>query len=159
MRRSPQATPREFARYIAAVAEAGLREEEAVAETEPRAVQVMTMHSAKGLEFEHVYVLGLQSARMPGARRRAAVAVPDALLHETLPPDSRDAHVAEMRRLLGLAITRARQRVVLALWLRDPGGVVQRAGGDVSRHAEGVSGLPTERAAQPLSLRWPRGRG
>ena len=29
VRRSPQATAREFARYIAAVAEAGLREEEA----------------------------------------------------------------------------------------------------------------------------------
>ena len=26
----------------------------------------MTMHDAKGLEFEHVYVLGLMSARMPG---------------------------------------------------------------------------------------------
>ena len=31
MRRAPQATAREFARYIAAVAEAGLREEEAAA--------------------------------------------------------------------------------------------------------------------------------
>ncbi|HEY8866697.1 MAG TPA: ATP-dependent helicase, partial [Solirubrobacteraceae bacterium] len=71
VRRSPQTTPREFARYIAAVAEAGLREEEAVADAAPSAVQVMTMRAAKGLDFDHVYVLGLQATRMPGGRRRA----------------------------------------------------------------------------------------
>ncbi len=66
--RSPQATARDFARSIAAVAEAGLREEEA--ERPPRGVHVMTMHAAKGREFDHVYVLGLMAARMPGPRRR-----------------------------------------------------------------------------------------
>jgi DNA helicase-2/ATP-dependent DNA helicase PcrA len=122
VRRAPQATPREFARYIAAVAEAGLREEEAVAETEPRAVQVMTMHSAKGLEFDHVYVLGLQSSRMPGARQRALEPVPDELLDERMPPDDRAAHVAEMRRLMHVAMTRARRRLVLAYAERDEKG-------------------------------------
>ena len=52
VRRSPQATAREFARSIAAVADAGLREEEAVAGDRPVGVQVMAMHAAKGLEFE-----------------------------------------------------------------------------------------------------------
>jgi DNA helicase II / ATP-dependent DNA helicase PcrA len=122
VRRSPQATPREFARYIAAVADAGLREEEAVAETEPQAVQVMTMHSAKGLEFDHVYVLGLQSSRMPGARRRALEPIPDELLGEELPPDDREAHAAEMRRLLHVAMTRARRRLVLAYAARGERG-------------------------------------
>ena len=69
MRRAPQATARDFARSIAAVAEAGLREEEAAGER-PHGVRVMTMHAAKGLEFDHVYVLGLMAARMPGPRRR-----------------------------------------------------------------------------------------
>jgi DNA helicase II / ATP-dependent DNA helicase PcrA len=114
VRRAPQATPREFARYIAAVADAGLREEEATGAGEPDGVRVMALHDAKGLEFEHVYVLGLQSARMPGARRRAPAAIPDELLHEPLPPDSREVHVAEMRRLLALGMTRARTRLVLA---------------------------------------------
>ena len=78
------------------------------------AVQVMTMHAAKGLEFDHVYVLGLQSARMPGARRRTLEPIPDALLKETVPGDTRGAHLAEMRRLLHVAMTRARRRLVLA---------------------------------------------
>jgi DNA helicase-2/ATP-dependent DNA helicase PcrA len=114
VRRAPQATPREFARYVTAVAEAGLREEEAVADYTPNAVRVMSMGAAKGLEFDHVYVLGLHSARMPGARPQALEPIPDALLGEELPPDSRDVHVGEMRRLLHVAMTRARERLVLA---------------------------------------------
>src|SRR4051812_21954505 len=82
VRRAPQATPREFARYVAAVAEAGLGEAEA---TTGAGVQVMAMHHARGREFDHVYVLGLQSARMPGGRARTAEPIPDELLKERLP--------------------------------------------------------------------------
>ncbi len=125
VRRSPQATAREFARSIAAVAEAGLREEEAVAGDTPVGVQVMAMHAAKGLEFDHVYVLGLMGARMPGPRRRTLEPIPDALLKETLPADSKTAHIAEMRRLLHMAMTRARKRLVLAYPETTERGAVQ----------------------------------
>ena len=148
-RRSPQATPREFARYIGAVAEAGLREEEAVAETQPRAVQVMTMHSAKGLEFDHVYVLGLQSNRMPGARRSALEPVPDALLKEPLPPDSRAAHVGEMRRLLHVAITRARTRVVLCHAVRGEEGA-ERSPSPFVEEARAALGVEWEEREEEL---------
>jgi len=115
VRRAPQATAREFARYVGAVADAGLRDED---EDEPGAhtgaVSVMAMQAAKGEEFRHVFILGLQSSRMPGARRRLVEPIPDALLHEALPPDTRAAHVAEMRRLLHTAMTRAREGLVLA---------------------------------------------
>jgi len=114
LRRSPQATAREFARSIAAVADAGLREEEAVATERPRGVQVMAMHAAKGLEFDHVYVLGLIAARVPGPRQRALEPIPDALIKEVLPPESKAVHVSQMRRLLHVAMTRARRRLVLA---------------------------------------------
>ena len=115
VRRSPQATPREFARYIAAVAEAGLREEEAVAETEPRAVQVMAMRSARGLEFEHVYVLGLHSSADAGRPDGGAGADPSgAARRATARRTIAQAHVAAMRRLLAIAMTRARERLVLA---------------------------------------------
>ncbi len=125
VRRAPQATPREFARSIAAVAEAGLREEEPDRPGGPRGVAVMTMRSAKGREFDHVFVLGLHSARMPGARRHAYEPLPDALLHERLPPDSRSAHVAEMRRLLQVAMTRATRGLVLAYAERSERGALQ----------------------------------
>ena len=115
MRREPHATPRDFARYLAAVADSGLREEEAAAPAGSPAVRVMTMHAAKGLEFDHVFVLGLSAARMPGPWRKRADSVPDALLKETLPDaGGREAHEAEMRRLLHVAMTRARKGLVLA---------------------------------------------
>ncbi len=112
--RAPQATAREFARYIAAVADAGLREEEAIADVRHSAVSLLTMHAARGLEFDHVYVLGAHAARIPGARGFAVEPIPDAVLREPLPADTREAHVVEMRRLLHLAMTRARERLVLA---------------------------------------------
>jgi DNA helicase-2/ATP-dependent DNA helicase PcrA len=113
-RRQPDATARDFVRYVAGVAEAGLREEEALVPNLPTAVQVMTMHAAKGLEFDHVFVLGLHAARMPGARRHTAADIPDELLKESLPEDGRRAHEGEMRRLLHVAMTRARKGLVLA---------------------------------------------
>jgi DNA helicase-2/ATP-dependent DNA helicase PcrA len=126
VRRSPQATAREFARSIAAVAEAGLREEEAAAAERAPGVRVMTMHAAKGLEFDYVYVLGLMAARMPGPRRRALEPIPEALIKEAVPPDSKATHVAEMRRLLHVAMTRARRRLVLAFPERSERGGLQQ---------------------------------
>src|SRR3954469_9448201 len=114
-RREPHGTPREFARYLAAVAESGLREEEPVGPEAANAVRVMTMHAAKGLEFDHVFVLGLSATRMPGVWRRRHDEVPDALLKETLPDaQDREAHEDEMRRLLHVAMTRARKGLVLS---------------------------------------------
>ena len=109
--RAPHATPRDFARYAAAVADAGLREEDgAGAPPPPGAVQLMALDAAAGRELDWVFVLGLTSARMPGARLRAGETIPDALLKEALGPDDRAAHVAAMRRLLHVAMTRARAR-------------------------------------------------
>jgi DNA helicase II / ATP-dependent DNA helicase PcrA len=128
VRRAPQATAREFATSIAAVADAGLREEEAERGgwgRVPRGVRVMSMHDAKGHEFDHVYVLGVMSARMPGPRRQVLEPIPDALIKETVPPMSRAAHAADMRRLLHVAMTRARKRLVLAYAERTDRGAVQ----------------------------------
>jgi DNA helicase-2/ATP-dependent DNA helicase PcrA len=127
MRREPQATARDFTRYLTAVAESGLREEEASGTPTAPAVQVMTMHAAKGLEFDHVFVLGLSAGRMPGPPGRRPDEVPDALLKETLPPaDARAAHEGEMRRLLHVAMTRPRKGLVLAWTETGPPGATPR---------------------------------
>ncbi len=138
VRRAPQATAREFARSIAAVAEAGLREEEA--ERPSQGVRVMSMHDAKGHEFEHVYVLGVMSARMPGPRRQVLEPVPDALIKETVPPLSRSAHQAEMRRLLHVAMTRARRRLILAYAEHTDRGAVQQPSPFAEEAREAVGG-------------------
>jgi DNA helicase-2/ATP-dependent DNA helicase PcrA len=114
MRREPQATTRDFTRYLCAVAESGLREEDASPPPATRAIRVMTMHAAKGLEFDQVFVLGLSQGRIPGPWRRQDGELPDELLKERLPEGGRQGHDAEMRRLLHVAMTRARRGLVLA---------------------------------------------
>src|SRR5215217_6192983 len=82
MHREPHATARDFTRYLAAVAESGLREEEASGAPAAPAVQVMSMSAARGLEFDQVFVLGLSAVRMPGRFRERDDLVPDELLRE-----------------------------------------------------------------------------
>jgi DNA helicase II / ATP-dependent DNA helicase PcrA len=110
VRRAPQATPREFARSIAAVADFGLRDQEEPTLTGGDVVQVLTLHAAGALEAEHVYVLGLHA----GLAAPAPEPVPDELLHEDLPADSDENRRATLRQSLYGALTRARSRLVLA---------------------------------------------
>jgi DNA helicase-2/ATP-dependent DNA helicase PcrA len=123
VRRRPQATPREFARYLSAVADAGLRDDDPVDADAPRdSVAVMSMRAARPREFRHVFVLGLQASRMPGARSRLVEPLPDALA----PGDgARETHVAEMRALLNMAMTRASHGLVLAYAAHSGTGAAQ----------------------------------
>jgi DNA helicase II / ATP-dependent DNA helicase PcrA len=109
VRRKPQATPREFARSIAAVADFGLREQEEPELSGASAVQVLALEAAGGLEVDHVYVLGLHAGVAVAAPDR----IPDALLGEQLPPDDEECRHASLRQALYVALTRARARAVL----------------------------------------------
>ena len=124
--RAPHATPRDFARYAAAVAEAGLRDEDGAGAPSPAgAVQLMSLDAAGGRDLDWVFVLGLTSARMPGARLRAGENVPDALLKEALGSDDRATHTDAMRRLANVAMTRAAKGLVLAYPALSASGVAQ----------------------------------
>lgn len=137
---APQSTPRDFARYVAAVAETELRDEDG-APARMGAVQVMALDVAAGRDLDWVFVLGLSSARMPGARRRSSEPIPDELLRETLGPDGRGAHVAGMRRLLYVAMTRARRGLVLAYPALAVNGAVQQPSPFVEEARSAVGGV------------------
>ncbi len=53
-------------------------------------VQVMTVHQAKGLEFDAVFIIGMTEAAWPGRERKGAD-IPDQLLTEALPRGRRGA--------------------------------------------------------------------
>ncbi|HXD66429.1 MAG TPA: ATP-dependent DNA helicase [Solirubrobacteraceae bacterium] len=116
--RAPQATPREFARSIAAVADFGLREQDEPDLGDGAAVQVLTLGASGGLEADHVYVIGLHAgvAMAPPAR------IPDALLSEELPPDTEETRRAALRQELYVALSRARTRLVLSYPRADDRG-------------------------------------
>ena len=90
MRREPAATPRGFARYLKAVADSGLPEDEAGVPAGGAGIEVLKVEVAKGREFAHVFVVGQDATSVAGGEE------------------------ADARRRLSLAITRAREGVVIA---------------------------------------------
>ncbi|HEY7232666.1 MAG TPA: UvrD-helicase domain-containing protein [Gemmatimonadaceae bacterium] len=74
-------------------------------------VNLLTMHSTKGLEFSRIYILGVEDAQLPGGTP----------LHPATPGE-----IEEARRLLYVGMTRARDRLVLTRAERRGG---QRTGG------------------------------
>lgn len=73
------------------------------------AVNILTIHSAKGLEFPVVFLVNLTEGRFPTRERREQIPVPDKLIRDVLPVG--DYHLEEERRLFYVGMTRARDRL------------------------------------------------
>ena len=103
-------------------------------------VTLASLHSAKGLEWDAVFLVGLTDTTLP-------------IQHATT-----DAQIAEERRLLYVGITRARERLALSWALaRSPG---QRRGRKPSRFLDGLR--PVRAAggqAEVVQTHEGRGRG
>lgn len=74
--------------------------------TENNAVNILTIHSSKGLEFPVVFLPNLVSQRFPTRERSEKIPIPQKLIKEILP--SGDYHLQEERRLFYVGMTRAR---------------------------------------------------
>jgi len=79
--------------------------------TEVNAVNLLTVHSAKGLEFPVVFLVNLVAERFPTRNRAEQIPIPDELIKEVLPEG--DSHQQEERRLFYVGLTRARDQVFL----------------------------------------------
>jgi DNA helicase-2/ATP-dependent DNA helicase PcrA len=110
---------RTFVEWLEVIRTAG--DDPATSEFDPDmdAVNIMTVHSAKGLEFKVVFLANLVSDRFPTRERGDVIALPDALIKETLPTG--DFHMQEERRLFYVGMTRAMDNLFFT-WARDVGG-------------------------------------
>jgi superfamily I DNA/RNA helicase len=68
------------------------------ADTHPSRVNLLTLHSTKGLEFSRVYIVGVEDQQLPGWKA----------LEENV-----EEEIQEARRLLYVGMTRAKDRLVL----------------------------------------------
>ena len=79
------------------------------------AVQLLTAHAAKGLQWRHVFVVGVDEGVWPNLRRRSALLDVDRLTVDGLTAArSRQALFDEERRLFYMACTRARTTLVVS---------------------------------------------
>ena len=88
--------------------------EEQMAELErqhPDAVQLMSVHAAKGLEFSQVWLLRVTSGAFPTYFKEGLFEFPPALRSSIAVGDSKVVHEQEERRLFYVAITRSRDRL------------------------------------------------
>ena len=83
------------------------------------AVNVLTVHKAKGLEFPVVFIVSLVEGRFPWPMRKDPISLPDELIKDILP--SGNFHLQEERRLFYVAMTRAKDTLYFTS-ARDYGG-------------------------------------
>lgn len=75
------------------------------------AVNILTVHSSKGLEFPIVFMVNLVNQRFPTNRRSEQIPISQALIKEILPLG--DPHLQEERRLFYVGMTRAKDYLYL----------------------------------------------
>lgn len=108
---TPQDRVAAFVPYLTMLIEAGEDPPIAEGEEAAEAVQVLTLHKAKGLEFDAVFLAGLVDKRFPSVDRKEAIPLPDELVKDLLP--SGDIHLQEERRLFYVGMTRAKRHLFL----------------------------------------------
>lgn len=131
----------EFVKHMEDLIIAGDDPAVAEADFDQDAVNVLTVHKAKGLEFPVVYLVSCVADRFPTRNRGEPIPLPDPLVKDILP--SGDFHLQEERRLFYVGMTRAQRELYLTS-ARDYGGVRPRK---VSRFVLEALDLPQVDAA------------
>jgi ATP-dependent DNA helicase UvrD/PcrA len=102
----------EFMEYFGYFLEAGGKIEVPEPPGPANAVQMMSVHAAKGLEYPVVFILSVASRRFPHGEQKPMIEFPDELRKGPVPPEN--LHLEEERRLFYVAMTRAREQLYVS---------------------------------------------
>uniref|UniRef100_UPI00402BDF8D UvrD-helicase domain-containing protein n=1 Tax=Methylomonas sp. SPW-1 TaxID=3438877 RepID=UPI00402BDF8D len=129
------------------------------------AVRLMTIHGAKGLEFQAIHILGLNEDTIPGRRRRPPMCLPpDGMIQGadgTVADFLDQSRAEEQECLFYVALSRARDRLVLYACTKDGAnrnrrlseGFISRLGGDLIKlNIVPTRTLPPTFGDKPITL-------
>ena len=120
------------------------------------AVRLLTAHRAKGLEWDDVWVVGVQEGRWPDLRARGSTLRAEELSTQGIGTGPRPADLLEEeRRLLFVACTRARHRLHVSAVAEpdDAGDQPSRLFRDLALHlGHDIEAMATSRPVHPSSL-------
>ena len=130
------------------------------------AVQVMTIHGAKGLDFQHVYLVQLHKpprgdagprtevGRLEGGQIEVRLFGAPTLGYDLVAAERARVEAAERVRTLYVAMTRAKDRLVLAAaWPEEPEASAARPIEQARTHLDLLLARP-DRPAEPLAALW-----
>jgi len=100
-----------FINHLDMLIDAGDDPATAEAELDESAVNVLTVHKAKGLEFPIVFMVSLVKGKFPWPKRGLRISFPEELVKDILPQG--DFHIQEERRLFYVGMTRAQKELYL----------------------------------------------
>ncbi len=116
----------------------------------PQSLKILTVHSAKGLEFEYVFIPNMVDQRFPTRARGEQIEIPAPLIKDILPEG--DFHLQEERRLFYVAVTRAKSHLYLS-WSKDYGGAKTKKPSLFLQETKLVPGEHTSRATGKVFFR------
>lgn len=100
-----------FINHLDMLIEAGDDPATAEADVDESAVNVLTIHKAKGLEFPVVFLVSLVKGKFPWPKRGQRISFPEELVKDIIPQG--DFHIQEERRLFYVGMTRAKKELYL----------------------------------------------
>lgn len=133
-----------FQEYLKLLKEGGV---EPFREPPEDAVQIMTIHQAKGLEFPVVVLGAAMQGRLPGTQHRDRYEVPYHM-RASGAPEVDDPHLVDERKLFYVAVTRARDLLIIGT-----ADVVNKRGGGPSQFLKEMFGNDLRAAADVTRAR------
>ena len=123
-RKNPDIKVKDLVAIIALMQDNGIRLPLTQVIYSDNGVNFLTAHGSKGLEFEHVFLIGCDKKTWDSKGRNTGFSFPDTL---TQAPDDDIAQKEESRRLFYVALTRAKQHLSISYAGKDKNGKDQEA--------------------------------